>query len=177
MKKLCQKRIAQAIEDIRQHRNWLATLPKQWECGDVVIISNPLAEKNNFDDENAPVYSEGYFFMLTNQHADNEKLFYAVIVDEGQFDFKSCIEVDFKGKNFNRAYPLCGLWVHLDDLDFDHRNDRLPKEVVNLVRKRLASIVDGSFDADDSCDDPDYLDYVAEFSSAIKAIENKIQKV
>lgn len=159
----------------KKHMKNIADLPKEWICGDTILLANPLAKKNNFKDENAPVYSEGYFFMLAKRHPDNPKLFYAVVVDEGQFA-TSCLEIDFDGHSFKRAYPFCGLWIHSDDMNFDWRSDRLPKEVVDRVCERLSSLVQGTFIEDGSSDDPFYLKYISEFDKAISAIEDSIQK-
>ena len=161
------------VAQFRDKQIYLAGLPAVWELGDEILLSNPLASRNNFKDKKAKVFVEGYFFMLVKQHPDNDKLWYAVIVDQNSYA-KSELEIDFIDTQGhpNRVFPNHGLWLHTDDMPITRRTDRHGVDVAMKVQSMLANIVNGT--VGNQYDDDFYLKYVAEFDAAIHAIEEKL---
>ena len=94
---------------------WSSRLPDHFRLGDVLIV-NPEGIKS----------SPSFLWMLVKHHPDNDRMFYAVIVDDRENMVGLSDVVLDAAVHTHVARPTVGTWVHSDDLRLANRIDHAP---------------------------------------------------
>lgn len=144
----------------KEKRDRLDAMPKAVSPGELFLFPVDAAVK----------------WCATFTHSKDDELWYIVPGDEfpgvGTRDVAladSCDEAPLVFRCGN------GIWVHVDDFDFDQRIGEIDRQFVEQIRDHLGRIVKGDLPTADSLmetdDDPDYVEWMEELSSAVQEFE------
>jgi len=147
----------------KEKRNRLSALPNEVSPGELFLFPIDVVVK----------------WCATFTHSKDDDLWYIVPGDEfpevGTRDVvlpDSCDEAPLVFRCGN------GIWVHVNDFDFDQRIGQIDRQLVEQIRDHLGRIVKNDLPTVDSLvetdDDPDYIEWVEELSSAVQNFEQAL---
>lgn len=147
----------------KEKRDRLDTMPRVVSPGELFLFPVDMAVK----------------WCTTFTHSKDDELWYIVPGDEfpevGTRDVvlpDSCDESPLVFRCGN------GIWVHLDDFDFDQRIGQIDRQYVEQIRDHLGRIVKNDLPTVDSLvetdDDPDYIEWIEELSAAVQEFEEQL---